>query len=279
MVAEVPGVGQNLQDHMCLYGLTWILGSNIPNTVSDIFSPKQISDYVHYRKGECRPASHPKASLPWYAVLALPSRLLPSPPLPSPLSLHSLPFLPAGAFTSPIGQFGHGWAKVSEKGGDPHWPDVQLYMVSSGLAQEGVLSSVALGLDKKVRTSVLAKSHSAYTRHLPFPCCFLKSTFIRFNVMLPVWCVETWLHRVDTTVLICAHVCALLPSRQKYLDQYSPLFGRTGMTIMPYLMRPKSLGSVVLRSRDPLDPPIVDPNYLSHPDDVHTLVNGKLCRV
>lgn len=56
----------------------------------------------------------------------------------------------AGAFTSPIGQFGHAWAKVSERGGDPYWPDVQLYMVSSGLAQEGVLSSVALGLDKKV---------------------------------------------------------------------------------------------------------------------------------
>lgn len=47
------------------------------------------------------------------------------------------------------------------------------------------------------------------------------------------------------------------------------------MTIMPYLTRPKSLGSVVLRSRDPFDPPIVDPNYLSHPDDVHTLVNGE----
>ncbi|XP_045125683.1 glucose dehydrogenase [FAD, quinone]-like [Portunus trituberculatus] len=163
VVAEVPGVGQNLQDHMCLYGLTWTLGSHVPNTVSDIFNPKQVSDYVHYRKG---------------------------------------------AFTSPIGQFGHAWANVLQKG-DPEWPDVQLYMVSSGLAQEGILSSVALGID-----------------------------------------------------------------RHKYLEQYSPLFGRSGMTIMPYLMRPKSLGSVVLKSRDPFDPPIVDPNYLSHPDDVQALVNG-----
>lgn len=164
LVADVPGVGQNLQDHMCLYGLTWTVGPHLPNTAKDIFSPKQISDYVHYRKG---------------------------------------------AFTSPIGQFGHAWAKVSEGSGDSNWPDIQLYMASSGLAQEGVLASVALGLDK-----------------------------------------------------------------QKYLDQYAPLFGTTGMTIMPYLMRPKSRGSVVLRSRDPLDPPVVDPNYLSHPDDVHTLVNG-----
>ncbi|KAK8394064.1 hypothetical protein O3P69_006336 [Scylla paramamosain] len=145
VVAKVPGVGQNLQDHMCLYGLTWTLGSHVPNTVSDIFNPKQVSDYVHHRKG---------------------------------------------AFTSPIGQFGHAWANVLQKG-DPEWPDVQLYMVSSGLAQEGILSSVALGIDK-----------------------------------------------------------------HKYLEQYSPLFGRSGMTIMPYLMRPKSLGSVVLKSRDPLDPPI-----------------------
>ncbi|MPC39652.1 Glucose dehydrogenase [FAD, quinone] [Portunus trituberculatus] len=164
---------------MCLYGLTWTLGSHVPNTVSDIFNPKQSEVFCA------------KVNVEFFVRTVI------------------ISFLPlAGAFTSPIGQFGHAWANVLQKG-DPEWPDVQLYMVSSGLAQEGILSSVALGID-----------------------------------------------------------------RHKYLEQYSPLFGRSGMTIMPYLMRPKSLGSVVLKSRDPFDPPIVDPNYLSHPDDVQALVNG-----
>ncbi|KAL5015797.1 hypothetical protein ScPMuIL_005386 [Solemya velum] len=32
----------------------------------------------------------------------------------------------------------------------------------------------------------------------------------------------------------------------------------------------KSRGSLTLRSSDPLDPPIVDPNYMDHPDDIST---------
>lgn len=50
VVAEVPGVGQNLQDHLALYGLTWIVK---PGTVSitNAFSFPAMSQYVHQREG------------------------------------------------------------------------------------------------------------------------------------------------------------------------------------------------------------------------------------
>ena len=40
------------------------------------------------------------------------------------------------------------------------------------------------------------------------------------------------------------------------------------------LSRPKSRGSVQLSSSDPLDHPTIQPNYLTHQDDVTTLVAG-----
>ncbi|XP_069159508.1 glucose dehydrogenase [FAD, quinone]-like isoform X2 [Procambarus clarkii] len=161
VVADVPGVGQNLQDHMCLYGLTWNTPPDFPNTALNAVDPTMLSDYVHHR---------------------------------------------SGTYTTPLGDFGHAWIHGSE---DPYWPDVQLFMVSSGLAQEGLLASTALGMETRT-----------------------------------------------------------------YLQHFGPLLGRPGMTIMPYLMRPKSRGAITLSSSNPLHPMIIDPNYLSHPDDLETLVRG-----
>jgi len=40
------------------------------------------------------------------------------------------------------------------------------------------------------------------------------------------------------------------------------------------VLRPKSRGSVQLASSDPLMPPLIDPGYLSHPDDMDRMVAG-----
>lgn len=44
--------------------------------------------------------------------------------------------------------------------------------------------------------------------------------------------------------------------------------------ILPILLHPKSKGSIRLQSDDPFDPPLIDPNYLDHPDDVKTMLRG-----
>ncbi|MBG6165412.1 choline dehydrogenase [Labrenzia sp. EL_195] len=50
--------------------------------------------------------------------------------------------------------------------------------------------------------------------------------------------------------------------------------GASGITLNSYALRPKSRGTVRLRSADPDDLPIVDPNFLAEPDDLKTGVEG-----
>ncbi len=48
----------------------------------------------------------------------------------------------------------------------------------------------------------------------------------------------------------------------------------TAATILPCLLHPKSVGEVRLDPKDPFGHPIIDPNYLSHPDDVEVLLKA-----
>lgn len=50
--------------------------------------------------------------------------------------------------------------------------------------------------------------------------------------------------------------------------------GSSGITLNSYTLRPKARGTVRLRSADPKDLPLVDPNFLGHPDDLNTSVEG-----
>lgn len=67
------------------------------------------------------------------------------------------------------------------------------------------------------------------------------------------------------------------------IDQYKALFkvgsgpdfeSNDTLALMPTLLRPKSRGTIRLASSDPKDLPLIDPRYLSHPDDVETLAAG-----
>lgn len=56
-----------------------------------------------------------------------------------------------------------------------------------------------------------------------------------------------------------------------HLDQ---AHGKDGIIFMPTLLLPKSLGEITLRDNNPMTPPLIDPHYLEHPDDVKALVDG-----
>lgn len=55
---------------------------------------------------------------------------------------------------------------------------------------------------------------------------------------------------------------------------YQHYMRTASFSIDPVLLRPKSRGFLKLRSRNPYEQPIIDPRYLSHPQDVATIVEG-----
>ncbi|XP_045131330.1 glucose dehydrogenase [FAD, quinone]-like isoform X2 [Portunus trituberculatus] len=60
----------------------------------------------------------------------------------------------------------------------------------------------------------------------------------------------------------------------KIKNYLGEIYGERGFTMRPILLHPKSRGTVTLRSKDPREAPLVDVGYLTHPDDVATLVEG-----
>ncbi|XP_043286484.1 glucose dehydrogenase [FAD, quinone]-like isoform X2 [Venturia canescens] len=61
----------------------------------------------------------------------------------------------------------------------------------------------------------------------------------------------------------------------RIFEQYfGPLIVQTSITIAPVLLHPKSSGEIRLASSNPFDYPLIDPKYLTHKDDVTTLLSG-----
>nr|XP_053648456.1 oxygen-dependent choline dehydrogenase-like [Cherax quadricarinatus] len=63
-------------------------------------------------------------------------------------------------------------------------------------------------------------------------------------------------------------------SRDFFHRYFGPIKVKQGFTILPVLLREKSRGTVRLRSGDPHESALIDPNFLSHPDDVASLIRG-----
>ncbi len=83
----------------------------------------------------------------------------------------------------------------------------------------------------------------------------------------------------------CAFVNPMDPAGDPYIKLYcvpTVYLDRTigdvpathGVTLNSCLVRPKSRGTLRLRSGDPLDPPLISPNFLSHPDDLAQEIDG-----
>lgn len=67
----------------------------------------------------------------------------------------------------------------------------------------------------------------------------------------------------------------ILGVRDSIYDKvFRPIAKNDAWTIMPLLLRPRSRGTIRLRSRDPMIYPYIDANYFDDPLDIATLVEG-----
>lgn len=57
-------------------------------------------------------------------------------------------------------------------------------------------------------------------------------------------------------------------------EVYADIMGKSAFSLVPIIMRPKSRGRLRLKSTNPFQWPRMEPNYLSHPDDLNTMVEG-----
>jgi len=63
-------------------------------------------------------------------------------------------------------------------------------------------------------------------------------------------------------------------TRELWTQVYEPYLHFDSFSLYPVLLRPKSRGFIRLRSTNPYDPPIIDPQYLTNPQDVATMVEA-----
>lgn len=67
-------------------------------------------------------------------------------------------------------------------------------------------------------------------------------------------------------------------TRELWENVYAPYLSYDTFSLYPVILRPKSRGYVRLRSPSPYEPPIIDPQYLTHSDDVKVMVEAmKFC--
>ena len=67
---------------------------------------------------------------------------------------------------------------------------------------------------------------------------------------------------------------ALNIGKRLWDEFYLHYSGKHAFSMYPVMLRPKSRGYIRLRSKNPLDYPIINPNYYDHPDDLEATVDA-----
>ncbi|WP_248916306.1 GMC family oxidoreductase [Pseudomonas moorei] len=97
-----------------------------------------------------------------------------------------------------------------------------------------------------------------------------------------------WRHRTGPLTTNFAEACAFVKTRSQlpqadielaltvamFADHGRTLYSGHGLSVHACLLHPKSVGQLKLASADPMVPPLIDPAFLTHPDDIKTLIQG-----
>ena len=97
-----------------------------------------------------------------------------------------------------------------------------------------------------------------------------------------------WRHRTGPLTTNFAEACAFVKTRSPlpqadielaltvamFADHGRTLYRGHGLSVHACLLHPKSVGQLKLASADPMEPPLIDPAFLTHPDDIKTLIEG-----
>ncbi|XP_076299312.1 uncharacterized protein LOC143218163 [Lasioglossum baleicum] len=67
---------------------------------------------------------------------------------------------------------------------------------------------------------------------------------------------------------------ALRITPELYHTVYKPIENKDAWSIWPILQNPRSVGRLTLKSKNPFDPPKMDPNFFDHPADVEIILEG-----
>ncbi|XP_035736015.1 glucose dehydrogenase [FAD, quinone]-like, partial [Vespa mandarinia] len=164
VIQNSPGVGQNLQDHISIVGLTFLIDHEISFVYNRILNINSILKYAITENG----------------------------PLTSSIGIDAVGFLST---------------KYANQTDD--WPDIEFLITSATINSSG---------------------------KVPKNAFCLKDNF--------------------------------------YDEVYGEITNRDSFHIIPMILRPKSLGYIHLKSKDPLDYPLMYHNYLTNPDDVNVLREG-----
>lgn len=57
-------------------------------------------------------------------------------------------------------------------------------------------------------------------------------------------------------------------------EVFFPFVRRECFTLLPVMLKPRSHGYIKLRSTNPYDYPLIDPKYLSHPEDLEAMADA-----
>jgi len=63
-------------------------------------------------------------------------------------------------------------------------------------------------------------------------------------------------------------------SEDLYDAVYKSIEDQEAWSIWPIVQYPRSIGRLTLRSKDPFEPPKMDPNFFSHPEDLEIILEG-----